>query len=1044
MSVTSSLMALCLLLLGLIPQTGQAQQIVPRLVQAFSAPRGVNLRAGGMTHDARGRIWIATDDGVVCFDGNRFRVFHDPIDPRGDYYYHIVPAPDGRLWLKMGRGYSLSYVDPKGERIVRVPDSTRLVRDYLAPYGCHYLFADAQGMLWIGLKKKGLLRFNPRTGAVTHVVDRPLDVRSIAQDRQGVIYFTTTDQGLFIYTPQTSRLTNYRHDDRDPTSLGSNATFSVLPRPDGTVLVGVPEDVDEFNPVTGTFRHLRPNQVAWGGRHVVDFSNDPQGNTWFTTQRVTYCYTRAGILQWVDLQSHLAEVYGVHAGPANTLWICALDRLYQYDLTHLPPGPPLIIQQVVVNGSVLNGNTPTQSLVYDTTGHPTLTVPENASFTLDITLTASMRSQHIRQRLNHYDHHWKIGDVSTGTDTYQLPAGTYTYVVNRGDAKGHWEPTVSTLSIVVVPPFWKTTPVVLVALLLLGSLGYYLIRTYIRRRQLRRQLAREQLEAANLRELDELKTRFFGNVTHEFRTPLTLILHAAEQLASRSTTDWERERLSTIDRNADQLARLITQMLDIAKMDAQKLDVQPKLGDPILFVGQCVDGFVDLASQRRIKLTVSPLVPDDAIAADGLTDGDTAERICPFDDDKLGKIMYNLLSNALKFTPAGGSIRVNSGLTDGQLLIRVQDTGIGIAPDQLNRIFDRFYQRSADAADTATTRRYEGTGIGLAYVRELAELLGGRVTVESTPGAGSTFTVILPMPVAATEVGLIVPVPAITPFVPNQPLSQPVEADMTAPTTTTGQPLVLIVEDNHELRAYMAGQLRQEYQVLEAVDGRAGIAQALAAVPDLIVSDVMMPDVDGYALVEALKQDERTSHIPILMLTAKSSFDSRMQGLSAGADDYLSKPFSFAELNTRIRNVLLTRRHWQQHLAASQPPAVGHTEAISPVGNSIPDREKQFLTRLQEAILANLTNESVDVDWLVEQARMSRTQLHRKLTALTSLTTTGFIHSVRLGKAQELLQTDGDELTVAEVAYRVGYSSPAYFSKVFSDHFGYPPARLKV
>jgi len=1026
---------LAILLFGLVGGETCAQQVIPRLVRQFRATTGVNLWAGGMTNDARGRLWMATDEGVVCFDGNRFRVFHDPVARKGDYYYHIVPAPDGRLWLKMGRGHSLSYVDPQRERIVRLPDSTRLVRSYLAKYGCHYLFADAQGLLWIGLKKKGLITFNPRTGAIRHVVDRPLDIRGIAQDRQGVIYFTTSDQGLFTYLPQTGRLTNYRHDDRDPTSLSDNATYGVLPRPDGTVLVGVSEDVDLFTPATGTFRSLRLNQIAWIGRHVVDFTNDQQGNTWFTAQRATYCYTRQGVLQWVTLQSNLGEVSGVHAGPGNRLWICAQDQLYAYDLMHLRPGPPLIIQQITVKGSVLTANSPTQSLVYDTTGHPTLTVPENTPFTIDFTLVATKRAQHVRQRLNKYDQHWKIGDVATATDTYQLPAGTYTYIVNRGDDAGNWEPAVSTMTIVVVPPFWKTTPVILVTLLLLGGLGFYLIRAYYRRRKLKQQLAREQLEAANLRYLDEMKTRFFGNVTHEFRTPLTLILHATEQLINRPATGWERERLDTINRNADQLARLITQMLDIAKMDAQKLDVHPTLGDPILFVGRCVDEFSNLASQHRINLTFSRFTVDSTLSPNEPADGGTAELMCEFDDDKLGKIIYNLLSNALKFTPEGGSIRVSSGLaTDGQLCIRVQDTGIGIAPDQLDRIFDRFYQ-----ADTSATRRYEGTGIGLAYVRELAERLGGRVSVESTPGAGSTFTVTLPMRVATETAPTN---PALTPVLSGQPLQPP--ADAPASATTDNRPLVLIVEDNQELRTYMADQLRSDYQVLEAVDGRAGIEQALATIPDLIVSDVMMPDVDGYTLVERLKRDERTSHIPIMLLTAKSSFNSRMQGLHAGADDYLSKPFSFAELHTRIHNVLLTRRQWQHYLATSQLSSIPNGVPPSPGENPIPDREQQFLMRLRQSILANLTNEAVDVDWLVEQAKMSRTQLHRKLTALTSLSTTGFIHSVRLSKAQELLQTDNDELTVAEVAYRVGYQSPAYFSKVFSDHFGYSPAQTRA
>lgn len=1021
-----------------------AQQLVPRLVRQFSAIPGVNLKASAIREDVRGRLWIASDDGAVRFDGKQFRVFHDPLIRKGDYYYQVIPAPDGRVWLKMGLGHSISYVNPRQDSLIRLPDTTRLVRDYLARYGSHCLYADAGGVLWIGLKKKGLLTFDPRTGAVRHVVDRPLDVRSITQDRRGLVYFTTSKQGLFTYAPKTGQLSEYHHDEQDTTSLSNDATFSVLARPDGTILVGVPNEVDQLDPATGKFRHLRLNQLPSADSaqapHVVYFHQDSQENSWFTTGVATYRYTKAGVLQWVVLPFHSGTIDEILVGSADKLWVCALGTLYEYDLTRLQTGSNLIIQRVVVSGSVLNLNTPVQSLLYDSTGNPTLTIPEYAPFRVDFALSATKRPHFIRWRLNGNDHEWRIGEGYNGLVNYQLPAGTYTLLVNRGRAAGGWESVVSTMKIVVVPPFWKTTPVVLTALLLLGGLGYYLIRAYTRRQQLRRQLSLEQHEAANLRHLDELKTRFFGNVTHEFRTPLTLILHATEQLISRPTTDWERERLNTVNRNADQLARLITQMLDIAKMDAQKLTVQLKLGDPVLFVRQCADEFTDLASQLRIELTVNELVFDDVVSANGRTTGDPAERMYHFDDDKLGKIIYNLLSNALKFTPEAGSIRVSSGCNaDGQLHIRVQDTGIGIAPDQLGRIFDRFYQ-----ADASTTRRYEGTGIGLAYVRELTELLGGRVLVESTPGAGSTFTVTLPMLAGAAGVALIDP--ASKPVLPanSRPLSQSAGTNEFMSTIATDKLLVLLVEDNQELRAYMAGQLRLNYQVLEAANGRSGIDQALVAIPDLIVSDVMMPDVDGYTLLETLKQDERTSHIPILMLTAKSAFDSRMQGLYAGADDYLSKPFSFAELHTRIHNMLLTRRHWQEHLIAGQLPALLHPPSVSPIEHSIPDREKQFLERLRQAILTNLTNEEVGVDWLREQARMSRTQLHRKLTALTNLSTTGFIHSVRLGKAQELLTTDNEMLSIAEVAYQVGYSSPAYFSKVFTDRFGYPPIRMKV
>lgn len=1033
MRVASRLYIGCLLVLThFVGRTTDAQQVIPRLVRQFSAVPGANFSASGLNHDTGGRLWIASTDGVTRFDGRQFRTFHDPVLKTEDNYYHVVPAPDGRVWLKMGRGYSLSYVDPNQERIVRLPDSTRLVRDYLARYGCHFLFADTNGILWIGLRNNGLLTFNPQTGAVAHVVDRPLDVRGITQDRRGIIYFTTTSQGLFAYTPGTGQLVNYRHNEADSTSLGNDATFGVLARPDGTVLVGVPEDVDVFTPATRTFRHLGLNQAPATNPqhrpHVVEFHNDAQGNTWFSTGIATYCYTSRNVLQWILLRSNPGEVDGLHVNPDNKLWVCAQGSLYEYDLTHLRPGPELIIQQVTINGNALIDNTDAQSLVYDSTGHPTLTVQENDPFIIRYALQTHKRAHNLRQRLNGYDRDWTIGDVYSGTANYQLPAGTYTFTVNGGRPTGGWKSTFSTVTIVIVPPIWKSNYAIAFALLLAGGASYFLIRTYRRRRKLQRELLREQLEAASLRSLDELKNQFFANVTHEFRTPLTLIRLATEQLADRLTGDWEKERLATIGHNSEHLSRLITEMLDIAKLDANKLPIQLKAGDPLLFVEQQLQAFTGLATQRRIDLAFITPEPLPAPAS-----GDAAHDLYLFDDDKLGKIIYNLLSNALKFTPEGGRVTLFCRLTDNrQLVVSVQDTGIGIPANQLNSVFDRFYQ-----ADSSATRRYEGTGIGLAYVKELTELLGGRVMVESTPGRGSTFTVMMPMQVTTPNTAAE---PVSASSLPPVPTIGPDNGGNDPPTDISERLLVLIVDDNEELRRYLASQLRPDYRVLEAVDGRDGIAQALATVPDLIVSDVMMPYVDGYELVRTLKNDERTSHIPILMLSAKSAFESKLHGLDQGADDYMGKPFSMAELNARVRNNLLTRQRWRQYLTVARSPKIDQRAGTNPVGMPLPDREKQFLARLQALILAHLTDEGVDVDWLVDHARMSRTQLHRKLTALTNLSTTGFIHSVRLGKAQELLQTG--ELTVAEVAYRVGYSSPAYFSKVFSEHFGYAPTKV--
>ncbi len=1020
----------------------QAQQVMPRLLRQFTERPGLNLKAGHMGQDAQGRLWLASHDGVACFDGRQFRVYHDPVVKKGDYYYIVIPTADGRVWPKMGRGHTLAYIDPGRQRMVRLSDSTRLVRDYLAKYGCHYILPDAQGNLWIGLKKKGLLRFNPRTLAVDHLVDRPLDVRGIAQDRRGVIYFTTIEQGLFAYTPRTGALTNYQHNRQDTTTLGSNATYGVATRPDGSILIGLVNEVDILTPATGRIQRVRLNAVRSTNPiledYIYDFHQDTYGNAYFSTGIATFRYTQRGVLQRIVFGSPTDFIEGLYVSPSNRLWISAAHTLSEYDLNQVREVPPLIFLSVLVNGTQLEGNTATRRLTYDTLGHPTLTVQENDLFSLRFALLADRRSLTIRHLLQDYDREWAVDENFEGLASYQLPGGTYTFAVNRGHRAGGWDPTMYTLTVVVVPPFWKTGYALTLALLLVSGLGYYLTRTYLRRRQLRQQLLLEQREAATLREMDALKSGFFANVTHEFRTPLTIILNATENLAATSPTPGQQTQVATIQRHAHQLLRLITETLDMARLDAGKLEPAIQVGDPMAFMRQVVNQFGGLARQGGIDLIWTTNE-----RSDGLTVTASDERLYRFDADKWEKIAYNLLANALKFTPKGGQVHVTGHIrADDRFVLRVADTGIGIAADQLPRIFERFHQ-----VDASSTRAYSGTGIGLALVKELTDWLGGRVAVESEVGRGSVFTVELPLAAPAPEnPGVRQPTkPLLHPAVEisarsRSGLSAGIESGAMAVSdseaNSLGNPIVLVVEDNADLRAQIANYLSAQYQMLTASTGRQGLESALAEVPDLIVSDVMMPEMDGYELVERLKADERTSHIPVILLTAKSSPDSRMKGLQAGADEYVGKPFSLAELALRIGNGLRTRQNWQKRFIAQ--PILATTAAPNEPGL---EREERFLNRLRQAILDHIELETLDVDWLAAHARMSRTQLHRKLTALTSLSPNRFIHRVRLERAADLLRMG--ELNVAQVAYQVGYSSQSYFAKVFQEHFGHAPAKLK-
>ncbi|WP_179830325.1 hybrid sensor histidine kinase/response regulator transcription factor [Spirosoma fluviale] len=545
--------------------------------------------------------------------------------------------------------------------------------------------------------------------------------------------------------------------------------------------------------------------------------------------------------------------------------------------------------------------------------------------------------------------------------------------------------------------------------------------------RLRKELARKVLEAASLHDIDTVKSQYFANVTHDFRTPLTIILNAHEQLAKTTLTELQQQQTDIIQRHAHQLLRLITEALDITRLDAGKLESSTQLGDPVAFIREVVAQFGGLARQSKIDLTFNS---DEQMVTSA--SGQSGDILYSFDGDKWEKITYNLLANALKFTPAGGSVCVTGFISrTDRFTIRVADTGIGIPKDQLARIFERFYQ-----VDEGSTRAYSGTGIGLALVRELTDWLGGSVAVESEVGGGSVLTIELPLIPQST----IEPWPSKPALPQRHPIMKmPIRSIAVSPSSiqrnfSVDKPLVLVVEDNKDLRTQLIDFLSVQYWLLSAPNGCQGLEQALAEVPDLIVSDVMMPEMDGYELVERLKSNERTSHIPVILLTARSSPESRLKGLQAGADDYLGKPFSLIELELRINNGLRTRQNLQKQFMAQPVLTVS-----APTPES--DREARFLSRVHQAILDNIELETLDVEWLASQAGMSRTQLHRKLTALTNLSPNRFIHRVRLERAAELLKEG--ELNVAQVAYKVGYNSQSYFAKVFQDYFGYSPAKFK-
>jgi len=591
--------------------------------------------------------------------------------------------------------------------------------------------------------------------------------------------------------------------------------------------------------------------------------------------------------------------------------------------------------------------------------------------------------------------------------------------------------------------------------LLFGSIGLVLILLslfqYVRSKQKIKQKEAElnaqleHAEAEKLREMDALKSTFFANVSHEFRTPLTLIISPAEQMMNGTFRGDFQKYYRIIHRNGKRLLDLVNQLMDLSKLESGKLKLQASEGDLGKFVSALAGSFESLAIRQQVDLQI--IVPEEPL-------------ICFFDRDKVEKIVTNLVSNAFKFTGEGGKVEVTVDgerwTVDGRrwtvdgsapstvprppsTVIKVRDTGIGIPADQLPHLFERFTK-------SALSELQAGSGIGLALVKELAELHGGSIVVESKEGAGTTFTVTLAVDttffkndevVASTPAEVasaaVAHAGASLSELPPRRSASSQQPGVSEVLTAQKKPVLLIAEDNPDVRAFMVDTLAGQYKLIEAENGKLALASALENTPDLVISDIMMPEMDGLEFCKLLKTNEKTSHIPIVMLTALAELDDKLKGLKLGADDYLAKPFNAHELQVRVSNLIEQRKGLQEHYRktlATFAPSQVEAESMDAV----------FLQKVRAAVEANLDEETFSVVELGNQIGMSRSQLHRKLTALTGYSPNEVIRNMRLERAKQLL--DKKAGTVSEIAYLCGFNSPAYFTKCFKEYFGTTPAEV--
>ena len=951
-------------------------------------------------------------------------------------YFWIGSKQDGLFRLK---------ISPGGEIISEFHfNNKENGARYLPSNYVWSLFIDNRNWLWVGTKNGfSVLDLNEpaQNFAFTHFLYTPNikeglvshEVRSFLIDsknnmwlgtRGGVNRFRLPNTFKEL-TPAKIKMKQFRYDAQNPKSISSNSILTIIETKNREIWIATGSGgINRYLSDQKGFIHVTTKQ-GLPINEVYTLLEDDAGRLWMSTNYGISVYDRQkkqvtnftladGLhgFEYTGLACHRAFDGEFLFGGA-----VGFDRFYPEEVLSVKNGnPPLI---AITDFIVFTGDSDStdeflqgKNIAYI----EKITLPYRANF-FDIKFAAFDFNAPFKNSyqyiLEGYDKDWISAHSAQRTATYtKVPPGRYTFKIKAANGDGVWAVAPKTLLIVIRPPWWRTNAAyAFYTLALLASAwGFY----YYQRQRWHLQLAleSEKKEAERLKELDAVKTRLYTNISHEFRTPLTVISGMADQI-EKAPREWLHKGVKLIKRNSSNLLELVNQMLELRKLEAGTMKVKMVQGNVITYIRYISESFHSLSDTKGIDMLYS---------------FSASEIRMDYDPEKLLRIISNLLINAIKFTPQNGQILLEVQELYNQhptrLQIKISDTGVGISAEQLPHIFDHFYQ-----ADDSETRAAEGAGIGLTLTRELIKLLGGDITVESQLGEGTTFTVQLPI---HRNAPLQDEVRVKTPVIMDP--ASPVDDPFTARHPDDHKhPMVLIVEDNLDVVQYLEACLSGAYRLIKAPDGEAGIAQAFKHIPDMIISDIMMPKKNGYEVCDTLKNDERTSHIPIVLLTAKADGESRIQGWERGADAYLTKPFNMEELAVQLRKLLEIRQKLQARYAGMTP-----LPPTDDIGLQIEDK---FVTRARAIVENHLDDEKFDLHQLCRELALGRTQVHKKLKALTNRSTTEFINGIRLQKAKELLATT--ELNVSEVAYAVGFSDPSFFSRCYLKEFGERPSERK-
>jgi signal transduction histidine kinase/ligand-binding sensor domain-containing protein/DNA-binding response OmpR family regulator len=891
-----------------------------------------------------------------------------------DNVYALVKTADRNIWVGTLDGLMIFHPD----RQKFEPFTQDEYGQSLRSKTIYFLFPDSRNRLWIGthsgvfvysLDTRKLHHF-PADGKTGELSDSR--VNCIQEDDKKRIWIGARD-GLNVFNENSQTFTSYYMGD----GLPNNTVFGILQDSFGRLWISTGKGLACFIPESGKFRTYR----------LADGIQSDQFNDY------SYCKTAGG------------EMY---FGGINGITYFSPEQLGDNPFTP----PPIISQLSLFNKVVLPGDD-TRLLTKDISETEELVFrPGQSSFSLTFTVLNYLSAQHntFAYKLDPIEKDWSYTSDIRTVSYSNLEPGNYLFSVKAANSDDKWENTPIALSIKILPYWYQTILARIVFVALILGISYFFFNFYRRRQLLKNQLAVEHLEKRKVEEVNQMKLRFFINISHEFRTPLTLMMSPLQETISRISDKWTRDQLKLALRNANKLLYLVNQLMDYRRAELGVFELKATGQDPTMQVEDCMKMFERLAKQRKI---------------DFILESNLENRPVLYDPSYLDLILNNLLSNAFKFTPGGGTINVGLFLKQGYFVLQVQDSGCGMTEEQQKRIFDRFYQVNVENI---------GTGIGLSLVKNLVELHHGKIVLESVPSQGSTFHIYFPQDKSVYQEQELSAEGENRSIRKNLDesvidlLRMPEEKKENT-VMDEDKPLLLIVEDDVEVRDYLKNNFSGIANVETASNGEEALSVMKETDVDILITDLMMPVMDGVKLCKSVKQNIRTCHIPVIVLTAKTNQQDQLDALSAGADDYVAKPFNLSILKAKVQNMLKSKRRTLEHYS--------QTLEIDPENITFNAMDRELLEKAKNIVEKHLDNHEFSVDDFCKEMGMSRSNLHLKLKAVTGESTIDFIRKIRFSHACRLLK-DG-RYSISEISTMVGFNTPSYFTTSFKKYFDVLP-----